>query len=165
MKNTAAPSARSELYLRNRQRTRPIDLKVFRSITKRLIARTGPTAFRVGVLLVGEAEMTRLNEAYLRHAGSTDVIAFGYTAADARSLHGEVFICVDEALRQARRYHTSWQEEVVRYLAHGLLHLQGYDDSTTPARRRMKLVENALVRETARHFCLSRLAGEPKIRA
>jgi probable rRNA maturation factor len=155
----------SELYVRNRQRTRPINLKLLQSIAATLIDKTCPSDFRVGILLVGGPEMARLNEAFLNHAGPTDVLAFGYTADHCRSLHGEVFICVDEALRQARRFRTSWQKEIVRYLAHGLLHFQGHDDSTAPARQRMKTVENTLVREAARRFCLSQLARGPRVRS
>ena len=46
-----------------------------------------------------------------------------------RPLHGEIFICVDEAVWQARKFRTSWQSEIVRYLVHGVLHLLGHDDS------------------------------------
>jgi rRNA maturation RNase YbeY len=155
----------SELYVRNRQRTRRIQLKLLHTIAATLIAKTCPRDFRIGILLVGAPEMTRLNEAFLKHTGSTDVIAFGYTAGHCGSLHGEVFICVDEALRQARRYRTSWQKETVRYLVHGLLHFQGYDDSTRLSRQTMKAVENALVREVSRQFCLSQLARQPRLRA
>ncbi len=148
----------SELYVRNRQRTRPIDLRLLQAIARALLARIGPRDFRVGILLVGAKEITRLNEAFLKHAGPTDVMAFGYASGPSQSLHGEVFICVDEALRQARRFRTNWEKEVVRYLAHGLLHLQGYEDSTAAARQRMKAVEDTLVRHTARQFQLSQLS-------
>ena len=126
----------------------------------------------------GEPEpYTRLKEQYktpvgqgpgslfLKHAGPTDVIAFGYTADHCRSLHGEIFICVDEALRQARRFRTTWQRELVRYLAHGLLHFQGYDDKTPAKRGRMKLVENALVQELSGQFSLSQLSRKAKVRS
>ncbi len=155
----------SDLYLRNRQRSRPINLKVLQAIAVALIEKTCPLNFHIGILLVGAREMTRLNEAFLKHAGPTDVIAFGYSAGHSRSLHGEVFICVDEALRQARRFRTSWQKEVVRYLAHGLLHFQGYDDRTPAKRTRMKAAENLLLQEVSRQFCLSRLGRRPTVRA
>ena len=84
-------------------------------------------------------------KSYLRHDGSTDVIAFDYAkiagqavqpvpktawtengqAGSLSALHGEIFICVDEAVLQARKFHTSWQSEIVRYLVHGVLHLLG----------------------------------------
>lgn len=164
MKSTAAATGMSELYLRNRQRTKPIDVKLLEKIAAALIAKTCPADSRIGILLVGGREMARLNEAFLKHAGPTDVLAFGYAADHARSLHGEVFICVDEALRQARRFRTTWQKEIVRYLTHGLLHFQGYNDATTAERARMKTVENALVEDLSRQFCLSRLCRKPKIR-
>ncbi len=154
----------SELYVRNRQRTRPLDLRLLERIAAELIARTCQAEFHIGVLLVGALEMTRLNEAFLRHQGSTDVLAFGYTDDHTHSLHGEVFICVEEAIRQARRYGTTWQEEVVRYLAHGLLHFQGYKDSTSPQRKRMKALEDALLRAVHRQFCLSHLRRKPTLR-
>jgi probable rRNA maturation factor len=154
----------SELYVRNRQRTRPINLKLFESVADWLINRTCPVEYRVGILIVGEREMARLNEAFHKHAGPTDVLAFGYTADQCRSLHGEVFICVDEALRQARRFRTTWQKELVRYVAHGFLHFQGYDDGTAPQRARMKTVENTLVEGASRQFCLRDLARKPKVR-
>ncbi len=154
----------SELYLRNRQRTRPVNLRLLRNIAAALIAQTCPEDFRVGILLVGAPEMTRLNEGFLKHAGSTDVLAFGYTAAESKSLHGEIFICVDEALRQARRFKTTWQKEIVRYLAHGLLHFQGHEDGSAVKRRQMKAVENSLVDAMARQFSLSQLAAKPTIR-
>jgi rRNA maturation RNase YbeY len=73
------------------------------------------------------------------------------------SLRVEIFICVDEAVLQARKFGTSWQSEVVRYLVHGVLHLLGFDDSNAGARRKMKLEENRRLREMTRRFPLSKL--------
>jgi len=70
----------------------------------------------------------------LRHAGATDVIAFDYSIR-ASHLRGEIFICVDEALVQARRFRTTWQSESVRYVVHGVLHLLGFDDRRPAACR------------------------------
>lgn len=153
----------SELYIRNRQRSRKVDVKLLQNIAAAVLERSGREEYRMGILLVGDREMTRLNEGFLRHAGSTDVIAFGYTNHLGSALHGEVFICMDEAVRQARRYRTSWQKEIVRYLVHGLLHFQGHSDDTPVQRRKMKAVENAWVHDLARQFCLSRLLRKPRV--
>ena len=117
----------------------------------------------LGVILVGSAEITRLNESFLRHAGATDVIAFSYLERTARNppraLQGEVFVCVDEALAQAHRYRTTWPVELVRYVVHGLLHLRGFRDGTPVARGRMKREENRRLRALARTFALSQVAA------
>ena len=155
------------LTIHNRQRTRPVSVPYFRQLAitclRDLLALRD---FDLGLYLVAAPEMTRLNETYLEHAGSTDVITFDYQEpsgdldqprhhankpnitclAHVAPLHGEIFICVDEALLQARRFRTSWQSELVRYFIHGLLHLEGHDDHQPAARRRMKREENRLLR-------------------
>jgi probable rRNA maturation factor len=121
----------------------------------------------LGVNLVGAREMTLVNETFLRHEGSTDVITFDHTDCPPKTtspaLHGELFICVDEAVQQARRFRTSWQSEVVRYLIHGVLHLRGHDDRRASDRRKMKREENRLVRRLGRKFSLAQTPARSKI--
>ena len=64
---------------------------------------------------------------------------------------------MDEAVLQARKFDTSWQSEIVRYIIHGVLHLVGFDDSSAGARRKMKREENRRLREITRCFPLSKL--------
>jgi rRNA maturation RNase YbeY len=118
----------------------------------------GKEMFDLSVYLVSTPEITRLNGQFLRHRGSTDVITFNYCdAAATQWLSGEIFICLDEAVKQARRFRTSWQCEVVRYVVHGILHLCGYDDRAATARRRMKGEEDRLVKRLTERFEVGRL--------
>lgn len=167
---TGAPAAAHQLAFSNRRKRAPVDLRLLRTITRELfvlVPQVSPA--QLAICLVGDAEMTEINQTFLRHAGSTDVITFDYSEPQARSaaqagLQGEIFICLDEALRQARRFRTTWQAEVIRYLVHGVLHLLGYDDGTALPRRRMKREENRLVSALAARFALSRLARKPRLR-
>jgi probable rRNA maturation factor len=106
--------------------------------------------YDLGIYLVTPGRIRKLNEQYLRHEGDTDVISFPYStnAADIRA--GEIFICVEVALRHARRYRVSMPVELLRYVVHGLLHLEGYDDIHPAERRRMKHIENRLLRALLR---------------
>jgi probable rRNA maturation factor len=81
----------------------------------------------------------------------------GEKRENASFLYGEIFISVDQTLGQARQFRTTWQEELVRYVIHGLLHMHGYDDLTLLARRKMKRVETRLLREISLAFNLRRL--------
>lgn len=136
------------LSLTNRQRSRSLDLRRFRRRLAALLRdELGQADYDLSFVLVDEAEMTRANETFLRHAGSTDVITFDYRdPACPGRLAGEILLCVDEAVLQARRYRTTWRQELVRYAIHGLLHLSGYDDHRAEDRRRMKREEDRLVR-------------------
>lgn len=155
---------RGLVYVRNRKGTRRVNTRALQRIAKRFLAGVSPGGFEVGFYLVGEVEMTRLNETYLRHKGSTDVITFDYAEpAERQRLKGEIFICVDEAVGQARRFRASWQTELLRYLVHGVLHLCGYDDQRASDRRKMKREEDRLVSELRRHFRVADL-GLPRSR-
>ncbi len=152
-------NAHNTLRVRNRQRIRPVDARLLRSIARALLRellRAG--SFDIGIYVVAAPEMTRLNETFLRHQGSTDVLTFDYTDKPrATGLAGEIFICVDEALIQAARFHTTWQSEVVRYVVHGILHLTGHDDRRAARRRKMKREEHRLLGELASQFHFSSL--------
>ena len=164
-----------DLTLRNRQRTRPVEIRRLRRICASLLEDFLHIKHaEFGITLVGAPEMSRINWQFLQHEGATDVITFNHGSAPAPGpqpphasqppLHGELFICLDEAVRQARRFGTTWQSELVRYLIHGTLHLLGYDDHGAADHRRMKREENRLLRLLATRFPLSRLARKPKLR-
>ena len=139
---------KSHLHLHNRQRTRPLDRRRFlnaaQTLLRNLLRRE---QFDLGIYFVAAPEMTRLNEQFLQHAGSTDVITFDYSdPGQPELLIGEIFICVDEAVTQARRYRATWQRELLRYLVHGVLHLSGYNDRSPAQRRRMRRTEDHFLR-------------------
>jgi probable rRNA maturation factor len=154
----------STLVVRNRQRARPLNTKLIRKIVRGLlIDELSRNGFEIGISIIGEEAMTRMNEGYLRHKGSTDVITFDYTdATRPKLLCGEVFVCLDEALAQAPRFRLSWQNELVRYIVHGILHLSGYDDKTAAARRKMKREENRLMRRLSTRFKLDHIKVAPR---
>jgi probable rRNA maturation factor len=176
------------IVLANRQRTKKINARLLKQIVGGLFAELKITEAELGINLVGAREMTLVNETFLQHEGSTDVITFDHSQVvgdDVRRLknekpktnnesphvvsykqiHGELFVCVDEAVLQARQFGTSWQAEVVRYVVHGVLHLLGHDDLRPAARRTMKREENRLVRGLAKRFSLAQLSGAAKLGA
>ena len=147
------------LTLRNRVAGQRLNLRLLRQIVQRLLSDFPACAdWDLGIYLVGEPEMIRLNETFVRHRGSTDVITFDYPdAIESEPRACELFVCLDEARVQACRFGTTWQSEIVRYIVHGLLHLNGYDDRRGRDRARMKQRENQLVRGLSGEFRLERL--------
>jgi probable rRNA maturation factor len=113
---------------------------------------------QLGVYFINAAEMACLNEQFLGHPGSTDVIAFDYEEeTEGGGWCGEIFISVDDAVASAPRFRATWQLELARYLVHGMLHLRGYDDQEPAARREMKREENRLLKALSRRFDWSKL--------
>jgi probable rRNA maturation factor len=160
-----------EIAISNRQRTKKVNVRWLQKITLALLSDLKLTDAELGIHLVGSREMARVNWQFLRHEGSTDVITFDHLAADSAPptakgrLHGELFICMDDAVAQATEFQTTWQSEVVRYGVHGVLHLLGHDDVRPGLRRKMKRQENRLLRRLEQRFSFADLARVARISA
>ena len=153
----------------NRQWTRKVNLRLLKEITEALLADLKIEEAGLGVNLVAAREMVLINETFLQHEGSTDVITFDYLEklkpedGKRKHFHGEIFVCVDEAILQSKKFKTTWQLEIVRYIVHGILHLLGHDDLRAAARRKMNREENRLLRRLSRRFSLAEPAGAAKL--
>ena len=149
-----------ELLIRNRQRTRALNVPLLRRMTRHILENELRfVSYELGFHFVEPAAMARVNEQFLQHQGSTDVITFDHGSdVSARRLHGEAFVCVADAVKQAREFETNWQSEVVRYIIHSLLHLGGYDDLEPAKRRLMKREEERLLRQLTASFKVADLA-------
>ncbi len=106
-------------------------------------------SFQLSLNFVSTETIAEINETFLGHAGSTDVITFDYSdgpktphGPGGRLIAGELFICPGEAITHASRFKTSVAQELMRYVVHGILHLLGYQDDEPAARRQMKREEN-----------------------
>lgn len=155
-----------ELRLISRQRPRTVDLNRLRAMIRYLLRDLLDSAdFDLTVHLLNALHIARLNQLYLGHDGPTDVITFDYSDGPAAPLVGEIFVCVDEAFLHARRFRTTWQAELARYIIHGSLHLRGHDDRQPPQRRRMKREESRLLKKLSLRFDLSKLERKRKVAA
>ncbi|MDO8490045.1 MAG: rRNA maturation RNase YbeY [bacterium] len=93
----------------------------------------------IAVVLVDEKRIRALNVSYRGIDRVTDVLSFLYD--DEIPVHGELYICVGQMIKQARRYGMSVQSEMERLVVHGVLHLQGYDHTKVQERKIMQGLE------------------------
>jgi len=133
------------IVITNRQHDRRVDTGRVRAVAEAVLAEAGLDA-EIGIHLVSAKRSAAVNGQFLQHEGPTDIITFDHGSTPER-LFGELFICVAEAVRQAEEFGTTWEQELLRYVIHGLLHLRGYDDLEPAKRRVMKREENRLVRK------------------
>jgi len=152
------------VLIANRQRVKKINARLLNKIAAAVLTELEIGRCELEINLLGAKEMAALNEIFLRHEGSTDVITFDYLekrkaeSGKRKFVYGEIFISVDDAVSQAKRFKTSWQSEIIRYLVHGILHLLGHDDLRADLRRKMKRQENRLLRALLVKFSLAQIA-------
>jgi rRNA maturation RNase YbeY len=135
----------SAVRVRNLQRQIPVNVNTLEQFAQRALQACG--RFRraghadilpdeIFFLLISDRRMASLHQQFLNEPGPTDVITFQ---------HGEIFISVPTARRQARQFGTSLVRELQLYIVHGLLHLHGFKDQTQRETRQMRAAEAAVL--------------------
>ena len=132
------------LALLNRQRKRRIDTRLFRAFAElaitKVVERFGPTSLpeQIIVVLVSDALISPIHRDFMAADGPTDVITFH---------HGEIFISVDTAEWQGKKFSSDLHRELRLYFVHGLLHLSGLDDLTEQGFAEMATAQEAIVEQ------------------
>jgi probable rRNA maturation factor len=134
--------ARASVALRSRQ---------VRSIGERMLRHLGREEHELSILLTDDAFIQTLNETHRGKNRPTDVLAFAQNEGEGtptpmdHGLLGDVVISLDTAERQARGRKHSLVDEVSFLLAHGILHLLGYDHQTDEEEAIMNAMTSKLV--------------------
>jgi probable rRNA maturation factor len=138
----------------------PLRSRQVRTIAERMLAFLGRDDQELSVLLTDDPFIQTLNAAHRGKDRPTDVLAFALneTVGDADAeeppgtldrLLGDVVISLDTAARQARERRHSLLAEVTFLLAHGILHLIGYDHQTDEQEATMDAMTAKLVSASA----------------
>ncbi len=92
----------------------------------------------------------RANREYLHHDYYTDIITFDYSRRD--KIGGDIFLSLDTVRSNAEEMREPYERELLRVIAHGVLHLCGIDDKGPGEREVMEAHENEALRlwETVR---------------
>lgn len=91
-------------------------------------------------LFCDDEEILRVNRQFLQHDYFTDIITFDYSAGDR--VAGDIFISLETVASNAEEIQVSVEQELLRVIAHGLLHLCGIDDKGPGEREIMESHED-----------------------
>jgi len=127
---------RLEVLDRGRPRTPPA---LLRAAVRATFAQVGHRGLPVSLLLTDDAGIAALHARHLDDPTPTDVMSFAIDDG------AEIVVSVTTAARVARARGHDCAAEVVLYVVHGLLHVLGHDDTTKPARARMRAAERAVL--------------------
>lgn len=72
--------------------------------------------------------LLEVNKQYLNHDYYTDIITFDYT--EENQISGDIYISLDRITENSSQFQVTFEEELMRVIAHGCLHLMGYQDKT-----------------------------------
>jgi len=109
----------------------------------------------MNIIFVGDEEIQKINREYRNIDRITDVISFALNDEKDFLIKteelGDIFICIDQAKRQAEDYKHSLDREIGFLSVHGYLHLNGYDHQTKEEeevmfKKQEEILENANLR-------------------
>ncbi len=118
-----------EVYNLTRQKVSVGEIK---GAVEDVLRRNGKAGAEVNVILVGEKRIQNLNRLYRDKDEVTDVLSFKEQGMDwkgepeDKNFLGEIFICIDRARAQAKKFEHGLNQELADLTAHGVLHLLGW---------------------------------------
>ena len=92
-------------------------------------------------IFCGDKFLRKINKKYLNHDYYTDIITFD-NSITKEFISGDIFISIDRVRINANTYKSSFNDELHRVIAHGVLHLLGYGDKSKDQKIEMKKMED-----------------------
>jgi probable rRNA maturation factor len=94
----------------------------------------------ISYIFCSDDYLYQMNKKYLNHQTLTDIITFEYNEGELVS--GDIFISLDRVKENSKSFSKSFDEELGRVMAHGVLHLVGYMDKSGEDKSIMTEKEN-----------------------
>ena len=106
------------------------------------------TRAAVNLIFANDSYMKKLNSKFRGKNKTTDVLSFPLESELKRDsvFLGEVYVSLEQARRQAKEYGVSLHKELQCLVAHGVLHLLGYDHQTKKETLEMRTKEELYLR-------------------
>lgn len=135
----------------------PVDSAGLRDFAALVLQEEGlPDDGEMAVILVEPEQMAEYNHQFMERSGPTDVLAFPLlelvpgrvpapVANEPPVALGDVFLCPAEIRRRAEAERIDFEDYLYLLLAHGILHLLGYDHHDERTSRQMEAREEELL--------------------
>lgn len=95
----------------------------------------------INVIFCNDSYLLTLNEKHLAHNYYTDILTFDYRT-NPKEIYGDLFISQERIIENASFFNVSINNELLRIVVHGLLHLFGYLDKSEKDKKLMRSMED-----------------------
>jgi len=104
----------------------------------------GYTIQELNYIFCNDDYLLKINQDYLQHDYLTDIITFDYVSG--KKISGDLYISIDMVKENAKEFNVTFDNELKRVMAHGVLHLMGYSDKTDTAIAEMRAKEEEIIK-------------------
>jgi rRNA maturation RNase YbeY len=116
--------------------------KVINEWISNIVSMEGKTLKHLNYIFCSDAHLLTINQQYLAHDYYTDIITFD-SSLSADVIEGDIFISIDRVRDNADTLGISFLDELNRVIAHGVLHLIGFDDTSAHLKIQMREKEDS----------------------
>ena len=96
---------------------------------------------KINVIFCSDSYLLTLNKKHLDHNYYTDILTFDYRT-NPKEIYGDLFISQERIIENASSFIVSLDNELLRIVVHGLLHLFGYSDKSKKDKKLMQSMED-----------------------
>ena len=96
---------------------------------KRIIVLEQKQLHELSYIFCDDETLLKINQDYLSHDTYTDIITFDL-GTSPNKIEGEIYTSIDRLYDNAKKFKVSLDQEWLRVMAHGVLHLCGYKDKS-----------------------------------
>jgi probable rRNA maturation factor len=93
-------------------------------------------------VLCSDEYLLHINQNFLNHDNYTDIITFDLSEKNSEFIFSEIYISIDRVKENAIQHGSSFEEELLRVILHGALHLCGFKDKQKTDKELMREKEN-----------------------
>ncbi len=134
-----------KITIKNLQNKLPLGQTKIKNLIRRILKGENITASGwINICFVDNALIKKFNSKFLKSRSSTDVLAFNL-GNKRKIMLADIMISTDQAILQARSFKTTPGYELLLYVAHGLLHILGFNDHSPEQIKLMRKKESEYV--------------------
>jgi len=108
----------------------------FKNVLRKLSTEKNLTKGDINYIFCSDKFLLTINRDFLNHDYFTDIVTFDY--CEDNFISGDIYVSVDRVLDNSKIFGTNYENELIRVMSHGFLHLLKYDDTE----QRDKIVMN-----------------------
>jgi rRNA maturation RNase YbeY len=109
--------------------------RLLKAWIKEFVSNHGKKVGELAFIFCSDEKILEVNQNFLQHDYYTDIITFDYCEGEIVS--GDIFISVERVKENATSHNAEYNTELIRVLAHGVLHLIGFQDKSPKKKKEM----------------------------
>ncbi|MDD5109184.1 MAG: rRNA maturation RNase YbeY [Candidatus Omnitrophica bacterium] len=134
-----------KITIKNLQNKLPIHASKIKKLIRKIVeGEKVKESGWINICFVNNARIKKFNAKFLKNNTTTDVLAFNL-GDRKKVILADIMISTDKAIKQAHNFNTTCDYELLLYVAHGILHILGFDDHTKSQIKIMRKKESKYV--------------------